>query len=152
MFQILGLWSSISYGIVKGIYGTVAKIYDLMINLTSTSDQYDFSSFTQSIYVIVGVFMLFRLAISLIQMLINPDQINDKQVGAGKLIARIVTCIILLIVFSPNSFLMAHSTGWLDRGQDAIIGPDGFLENFMPEANLSSEKTIDVKDNNSNIY
>lgn len=158
MFQMLNLWHEISYEIVKGVYVIVAKIYDIMIGLVESTNSYDFTEFTQSIYVVAGLFMLFRVVIGMVQMIINPDQVTDKNAGAGKLITRIVLVIVLLLAFAPTSFLMKQG-GVLDRIEQAIIGPDGLLENFSPEAAMNqnySDIASDILTNNDviieNVY
>lgn len=154
----MNLWEQISYDIVRGIYVIVAKVYDIMMGLVDSTNSYDFSEFTQSIYVIAGLFMLFRVVIGMIQMIINPDQVSDKNTGAGKLISRIVVVIVLLLAFSPTGFLMGEGE-LLDRVEQAIIGPDGLLENFSPEANptqnYSDVAKNAIKNNNflvENVY
>ena len=69
-----------------------------MLTLVEKTSGYNFDSFAQSLYTIAGVFMLFRVTVGLINMIINPDQVNDKNAGAGKLLTRIVTSIVLLLV------------------------------------------------------
>ena len=55
-------------------------------------------------YVIIGVFMLFKVTISLITYFANPDKITDKEVGAGKLVTRFITMLVLLIVVPQTVF------------------------------------------------
>lgn len=144
-----------TYTIVRGVYGTVAKVYDMMINLVDVTSKYDFSDFAQNIYVIAGIFMLFRVAIGLIGMIINPDQVNDKNTGAGKLLTRVVTSIVLLLVFAPTGFLL-RSNGLLDRTQNAIIGDNGFINRLiiadMSEASPNSVRTNDKIYYKSNLF
>ncbi len=52
---------------------------------------------TARLYVVLAVFMIFKLAFSLIQYLVNPDQVNDKQAGMGKMVSRTATAFIMLI-------------------------------------------------------
>lgn len=127
------------YGLVRGLYGTVAYVYDMMISLTDNFSKYDFGSFTESIYVIAGVFMLFRTLLGLINMLINPEQVSDSNAGAGKMITRIIVCILLLLLFNPDGIILNKKDGLLTEVQDAIIGEDGFLERFAPEASMSGD-------------
>lgn len=129
MFNILdfGLWARISYGIVKSLYGTCIRVYDIMIELAKNSSILDATAITANLYVLAVVFMLFRVAIGLIKMLITPDAINDKQAGAGKMLTRVVVSIIMLIVFSPTGILFNKDTstpendGFLPRIERALI-------------------------------
>lgn len=126
-----GVTNGAFFNLVSGIYGTVARLYDIIIKVSSNSDMQvslQISNFANTIYVLAGVFMLFRVAIGMIQMLINPDKITDKQAGAGKMITRIITCIILLWAFYPNGVLIkpydktTGEGGLLPRMEQAILG------------------------------
>ncbi|MDY4050890.1 MAG: hypothetical protein SOZ06_02795 [Candidatus Faecenecus gallistercoris] len=73
---------------------------------------------TARLYVVLAVFMIFKLAFSLIQYLVNPDQVNDKQAGMGKLVSRTATAFIMLIgvpiiftefVFGPEGASPDHT-------------------------------------------
>ena len=144
MFSI----SSSLYPAVKAIYGTIAKIYDIIIDLNSSLVEYNFQDLTQSIYVVAGVFMLFRVLLGLIGMILNPDQVSDSNTGAGKMITRIIMVILMLLAFAPNGIIFDKQDsdgdgvgdGLLLIVEDAIIGDDGFLENFNIE-NIETQKT-----------
>lgn len=58
---------------------------------------------TTRIYVILGIFMAFKLIISFLQYMSNPDTLADKEKGAGKLIVRTFTMLALLLML-PNLF------------------------------------------------
>lgn len=131
MLQILGFWSEVSFTIISGIFSSVARVYDILINLTEnmkglTPDHFD--NMRTTIYVLAGVFMLFRVVISMIQMLINPDLVthSDKNAGAGKLVANVITSIIMLMVFVPNGLIFG-SSGLLTRLEDALLNRDDGL-------------------------
>ena len=49
------------------------------------------------IYVILGIFMLFKISSSLIQYMVNPDMMTDKEKGASKLISRTITMLCMLM-------------------------------------------------------
>lgn len=55
------------------------------------------------IYMFLSVFMIFKLSISIINYVINPDMLSDKSKGFGKLITNVVISLILLAV-TPNLF------------------------------------------------
>lgn len=147
MLQILNLFDEIAFSIVSGIFTMVAKVYDIMINLVlnqGTLDNYNFQEFAATMYVLAGVFMLFRTAIGMIQMLINPDLINDKQAGASKLITRIVVSIVMLIAFVPNGLLFG-SGGLFARVEDALLAPDGLVTRLMKLDGAQTKKSINNK-------
>lgn len=50
------------------------------------------------IYVILAIFMVFKLTVSFIQYLVSPDKMTDKESGVGKLIGRTVIMLAMLII------------------------------------------------------
>lgn len=149
---ILDILDNVTFSIVSGIFMVVAKIYDLMLQIVRqdyTMDPTYFEQFATAVYVLAGVFMLFRTVIGLVQMLINPDQINDKQAGAGKIITRIITCIVMLMLFAPNGILFGQ-TGLFARVEDALLAEDGLVTNFM-NLNLVAKSEGTKSNTNNNI-
>lgn len=136
--QIL-VFERTAYNIVAGIFRFVARAYDAMITLSragteaGTIDKFPISDVATVMYTIAGVFMLFRVTIAMINMLINPDAINDGKAGAGKLITRIVTSILLLIAFVPNGWIFGDE-GILNRVESAMLAPGGLIEKLMPDS------------------
>jgi len=139
MLQILGVFSHIEVSITSGLYAVVARVYDILLELIQdTSDltgaSETFQSLLTTCYVLAGVFMLFRTAIGMIQMIINPDQVSDAKVGAGKLMTRIVISIILLLVLVPNGILFDNKKGLFPRIEHALISADdGLIINLINE-------------------
>ena len=133
------------YTIIAGIYTFIARIYDIMLKLVQSGSEagsiadFYISDVATVMYTIAGVFMLFRVTIAMINMLINPDAINDGKAGAGKLITRIVTSILLLIVFVPNGFIFGDD-GILTRLEGALLAKDGLINNIMPNSKTSQVK------------
>ena len=130
---ILDIVDKISFGFISGIFMIVAKVYDIMLQIVRRDyimDATYLEQFATTIYVLAGVFMLFRTVIGLIQMLINPDQINDKQAGAGKIVTRIITCVIMLMVFAPNGILFGQA-GLFAEVEAALLAKDGLVTKFM---------------------
>lgn len=129
----IGLWAEISYGIVKMIFGTAMRIYDILLELAKDSSVLNAVNITANLYVLAIVFMLFRVAISLVKMLINPESINDKQAGAGKMLTRVVVSIVMLIVFSPTGILFnkdannINNEGFLPRIEHALISDENSI-------------------------
>ncbi|MGN0973732.1 MAG: conjugal transfer protein TrbL family protein [Bacilli bacterium] len=100
----------------KAIYGFVGQIYELFFDISRLNflagDVY--STIFKRVFLILGIFMLFKLTFSLLRYLISPDALNDKEKGAGKLIGRVITCVLILIVLVPFG-----STDAKDPGESA---------------------------------
>ena len=53
------------------------------------------------VQLILGVFMVFKLAISILQGIVNPDTVYDKKQGMGKIVTRIIVSLIMLVLIAP---------------------------------------------------
>ena len=113
---------SIFYWLDKIVYGFIQDLYNLFFQISNVSLLSDttVANFAQRIYVIIGVFMLFKVAISLITMLVSPDSMSK---GGPTLIKRIVVALALLVL-TPNIFTLGY------RIQSYII-QDNVLGNLI---------------------
>jgi len=86
-------------------------------------------------YVIIGIFMLFKVIMSLITYFANPDKITDKEMGAGKLVTRFITVLILLIIVPQYVFPflsriqapLLSTIGKVILNSNTAMGSDGEL-------------------------
>lgn len=84
------------------------------------------------IYVVLAIFMVFKLSFSFISYLINPDSMNDKEKGVAKLISRTIVMLALLIMLpillfgnlinDEQTILNALQTGVLNTLPRIILG------------------------------
>lgn len=108
------------------IGGTVRKIFLLLdsIGLTFIDDAYKLmldaisafdgnkiaeiaNDISKNCYIIIGVFALFRIALILVNTIINPDKLTDKEQGFGKMITRLVITMVLFVT-APLLFDMSR--------------------------------------------
>ncbi len=82
------------------VFSLLSWIIEGVFNLSSLMLSTDFAKqiYTR-IYIILGVFMAFKLTFSFLKYLASPDAMTDKEQGVGKLIGRVVAMIIMLIAF-----------------------------------------------------
>ncbi len=97
---IRNLFCSIDYYIYSSIEWVVQGIFDISTLRTYTKivDQV-----RNKIYVLLGIFMLFKLSITLVNYLINPEQMSDNQKGMKKLVPRTILLLALLLL-TPTIF------------------------------------------------
>ena len=90
--------------IASGIYLLVGKIFDLFFKITEYTmfDNDMILDLFNRMFMIIGVFMFFKLCVSFISYLITPEAVKDKEKGAGKLFGRLITMLILLYVLMPQ--------------------------------------------------
>jgi len=93
--------------------GKFYNYFETIINGTLLTDT-TISDMMDRVYLLVGVFVAFRLGMLLISYIINPSEVMDEKVGASALVKRVIIGLIL-IIFMPNIFEYAF------RLQDAIL-------------------------------
>ena len=93
----------------KAIYSVVETLMQLIIDLANLQlfSNSTITEFANRIYIILGLVMFFKITISFIQILINPDKMNDKEQGLGNILKRVAISMIL-IVFVPSIFRLAR--------------------------------------------
>lgn len=97
-------WRSICMFIDSVLYNLVALLYRLFY-LVANSEFLKNSTVVKDVYsrvsLFLGIFMLFSLSISFINMLVDPDKMNDKERGLGKIITRVIVVIVMLGMVNP---------------------------------------------------
>lgn len=76
----------------------ITTLYNLFYDLSNIMlySEDVIKSIGQRIGLILGIFMLFRLAITLITYLISPDKMSDNAKGGGKILINIIVSLVLL--------------------------------------------------------
>lgn len=99
------------------IYNGIVWSYNLFtyISRAEILDNTLVNEIYKKIGLLLSLFMVFKLTLSLIQSLIDPNKINDKKNGFGQIIMRSVTAIVLLGI-TPTLFKEAYNI------QNLIIG------------------------------
>lgn len=110
------------------ISGLIGTLYDVILSLgTSKLFTDDFYvNFATKIGLLLGIYMLFKLMFSLINYLIDPDKINDKKEGAGKIVVRVIVVIVLLATYNTLFSTMYDL-------QDKIMTSDFFPTLFFDQ-------------------
>ena len=80
------------------IYRLISFVYEVFYNLGTARLLFD--SDVQPIFrkvgLLIGMFMIFRVAFAFIQYVVNPDMMFDKQKGVSKIIVKVIVSIVLL--------------------------------------------------------
>lgn len=112
------------------VYTLISIVYQIIMNI---ADSQIFSSSTiKDIYnrveLIIGVFMIFKLSISILQVVVNPDLLSDKKSGLGQIVTRIVTMIAMLTAIVP---LNIPSVDTASKNYNSYLNDDGLLFGTM---------------------
>lgn len=88
---ICGMIDYVAYRVLSSLYDLFAQIAQLTLYSEKAM-----KVISQRVFLILGIFMLFRIAISLVSYLISPDKTNDSSKGGKKLITNIIVSLALL--------------------------------------------------------
>lgn len=117
----------------------IKYLYQLIVAIADTNVFGDLIyQYLGRIYMFLSVFMVFKLSISIINYIVNPDAMTDKNTGFGKLITNVVISLILLAV-TPNIFEIAF-----DLQKDLL--------NSNAVYQIVTGKQLDTGQGNSNMY
>ncbi len=149
-FNVLGILTEGFYTLTSGIYYFLGSLYTFIVDLATTNfiNSSVVADFVRTIYVLAGVFMLFRVAVSFLNSLIDPEKFTDKNEGAGKILKRLIIVVILMIALTPGSFVY----NFLDRLQSAVIGKDGLIVNLVGKADLNVGSAVNKYINDINPF
>ena len=140
----------------KLVFSLLGWIIEGIFNLSTLAVNVDFvQNIYKRIYVILAIFMVFKLSFSFLKYLVSPDAMTDKEQGVGKLAARIITMIVMLITFPILAFQpvkgMQNRT-ILQILQDGLVKtlPRIILGTKIDESNNSSSE-IKAKSNGEQL-
>lgn len=120
----LGPLRAICMAIDSIAFNLLDNAYMLVIKL-STAELFQHEtirSITNNLYILFGVVAFFRLALVLVNAIIDPEKLNEKGKGLSNIFFRVVGMIVLLAV-TPFLFQLSYDL------QKRIVGSD-------PEQNL----------------
>ena len=93
---------TITFFLDDKVYGLIPTIYGLFMNLSQidllSGEDNPISALISRIYVLLGIFMLFRLAFSLLQYMVDPNSFSDSAKGFGKLVTNSLVSLGLLVL------------------------------------------------------
>ena len=127
------------FWIDKIVFNFISIIYDVMISIARTSvfTQSDISQMADRIYKLLAIFMVFKVTLSLITYVVNPDDFSDKSKGVSKLGINIVISMALLIL-TPYIFSYAYQFQTIVLEDNSlgvlIFGGDEANESFFNTA------------------
>lgn len=181
----------ILFDLIKSAWGIVRKallfldsvgvtfidnIYNLMISAISAFDGSKIAEvagdITKNCYIIIGIFALFRIALILINTIIDPEKFSDKNTNIGNMLSRIVIVVVLLVavpfVFSKsrelqnmivnNNYIskLLIGTSITNSSEDADSDKGGaYIKDLVvraliyPDENLAQIKTDESKTDES---
>lgn len=86
---------------IQFVYFLNEKLYSLILTLGDINlfRNGKFDDLNKRIFIFAGIFMLFKLAISVINYVLDPDKITNAQTGAQKIIMKLMIALALLTAY-----------------------------------------------------
>ena len=90
----------------QGVYFLIAFVYNVLVSVSRATilDGKMVGEVFTRIQIIIGVFMLFRISISILQGIADPDKATDGKTGMGSMIVKIIVALSLLTLLVPIEY------------------------------------------------
>lgn len=118
--------------LIINFIGFFYKYFETIIDGTLLSDSI-VKGMMDRVYLLVGVFVVFRLGMLLFNYAINPAEVMDEKLGVNALVKRVIIGLVL-ILFMPNIF------SFVFRVQKAILDDQVIERIIMPESDMKKVK------------
>ena len=134
------IFDSIIYSLIPEIFKVIYNLYDInqLFGCTVTESgglcsnlQTLLKTMKETIYSFLAIVMFFRVAFSLLTMLVDPNKLNDREKGAEKLIINIMITLVLIVVV-PTGFKIARQVQTKvieDKMIERVISGDEYDDN-----------------------
>lgn len=134
----------------KMAYWLLGIMYQLFFNVAS-ADLFKTETvvhFYSRMQLIIGVFMVFKLAVTIIQGIVNPDTFTDKKTGFGSFITRVVFALVMLTVLQPINIPNAKTEYEIQINNNGLLfGTLYSLQDRLLENNTLGRLILGTTDN-----
>ena len=131
-------------------YWILGLMYEILFNVASADifSNETIKNFYGRIQLILGVFMIFRLAITIIKGILEPDSFTDKKSGFGNIISRVITAIVLLAILTPINIPSARTEYEIQLNNNGLLfGTLYSLQTRILENNTLGRLILGTTDN-----
>lgn len=132
----------------EAIYPFIVKTYQLFTELGLLFYSDDFVKIYNKISLIIGIFMVFRVTFWLIELMVNPDQVKDKEKNPGKIIQKVLVAVVMLAI-TPRIFKLAFNIQY-EIVIDNVIGQ--IINTESGEVNVNDAGKIIAAEMFGNFY
>lgn len=121
-FTVWGMFRQIFIQFDRLAFGFIDNAYDLIDTFASARllKEDVISTITTNMYVIIGIFALFRMAVLLVNSILDPDKLTAKDAGISKVFFNFLMVFVLLVA-TPIVFNIGYEI------QEKVVS-----ENYIP--------------------
>lgn len=114
------------------VYWCIGVVYNILFNISETTiiSSGTVKDFYSRVQLILGVIMIFKISVSLLQYVINPEAFSDKKKGIGQVITRIVTMLAMLTAIVPLNIPLS-SADETNKTYNYYLNQNGLLFGTM---------------------
>lgn len=124
--QVFAWLDSAVYWLISSVYGLIEDLARVQIFQEST-----LNNFYNKVYLLLSIFMLFKISFSIVNYILDPSKAVDKNGGFGKLFMNIVI-MFAMILSAPIAFK------YLTKLQNAILDDEIILNFIFGEAGTTT--------------
>lgn len=139
----------------RAFFGLLMLVYQLFFNVASADifSNDTMMKFYGRVQLILGVFMLFQLAMTVIKGLVNPDSFTDSKSGMGSVIYRIVVALIMLTILVPINIPNAKNEYEAQINNNGLLfGTLYSLQHRLLENNTIGKLILGTTEESDSIY
>lgn len=95
---------TIFFEICSVVYGLIISLYDIFLSLCNAQllDIDIIKDVSQRVGLILGLVMFFMVSFSFIQMVLDPEKMTDKEMGAANILKKVL---IVIVLFGISPFI-----------------------------------------------
>lgn len=124
-------------------------VYQVFFNVAETEmfSNALIRSFYYRCQMVIGVFMLFKFSVTILEGIVDPNRVTDKKSGAGKIITRIIVSLVILALITPLN-IPNPSNRWEEElnNNGIIFGALYSLQSRILENNTIGKLVLGTQD------
>ena len=105
------------------VYWLLGLVYQIFFNVASAElfTNETVKNFYGRVQLILGVFMIFKIAVSIIKGIVNPDSFTDKGKGMGNIVTRIIFTLVMLTIIVPINIPNAQTEYEIQLNNNGLL-------------------------------
>lgn len=115
------------------IYPGIKLMYEVFSEMGQLAFSDSFNEIYKKISLVLGIFMIFRITFWLIELMLSPEKLTDKEKNPGKILIKVLTVVVLLAT-TPTIFQYAMNI------QQKVLESQ-IIERVI---NITNEETMDI--------
>ena len=105
------------------VYWLLGFVYQIFFNVASAElfTNETVKNFYGRVQLILGVFMIFKIAVSIIKGIVSPDSFTDKGKGMGNIVTRIIFTLVMLTIIVPINIPNAQTEYEIQLNNNGLL-------------------------------